>query len=96
MPDMVAFLLRFLKISHRGELNPQRLLENLTGRLEGTGAFNETIKGIWSKVCDSMSTEWSLEASLEPDSLAAAISRGKATVLDLRFLVAFLFRNPPD
>ena len=86
--DNIAFLLRLLKVSRREELEKTLLFENLKRRLDR--AFTETIRGIWSKVCDSLTEDCS---SMEPESLAAAISRGKATLLDLRYLVAHVFRQ---
>ena len=90
-PDLIAFLMRYLHITQRAQLEFDRLFEALKSKFAGTRAFTETIRGIWTRICESVSEECSHEAPLQPADLAAALSHSKASLLDLRFLVAELF-----
>ena len=97
LADLVPFLLRFARVGKRSQLDTEVLYEAMKGRFHPVTGFTETLQRIWGKVTaclvEEQETMCDMNGLIDVEAATDAIERSQVSVLDLRYLVAEIFRE---
>lgn len=95
--DLVPYLLRFVRISKKSQLDQELMTEALKLRLYAGSRFTEVVQRIWAKFCSSLIEEQEticdIDGIIDFEAATDCVERARVSVLDLRFLVAEIFRE---